>query len=631
MMGRLAWVPAVALMGLAACGGGAVSPGQAPDAQIPIDAAPPDMAPDAAPAPRVWFVEAGATGGDGGREAPFGDPAAAYAVARPEDVVLLLPGAHPTPPLPPPGVELSGSGPEVTSVAGPLVIDGPALIKGLAVEGGAPPLTVAPAGQAELEDVAVAAAGVGVAVDGALIARGLVAAGAPALRVAEGAEVDARGGGFEGVDGPAIASAGQLTLEASRVASSAEGIRVEGGTARVEGIRIDRASVGALVVGGRLELTGGLIREARTPGATGAAIRVTGGEARVESVEVEASDRGLRVDAEGTLRASGVTVRAPITDGLAIQGGAATVDGLAVRAPGNAAVAVLDGGRLTLEGARLDDARRVGVLVDSARLIGSGITVQGSTARGLILSDAEAEIEGLLVIEAADVGAQITDPRGEVRLTDARFARCGTSGVSVFGDSGPVRLTGVTVEGTTPGDMGLADGIHLFQARGELIDVVSRDNAGAGVLVEQSMSTLTRGALSGNADPGLVALEPRAPVQAAELTIEGNGGAGALAIAGALALTDCVIRETGINPGVGPGHGAFATAGGRLEVLRGASVDNVGSGVAFDPGTAGEVGGVTLTGNGGYGLRVSCGAAVEEPAANTARDNRLGPRSVCDR
>lgn len=624
----------LAVLLLAACDGGTAATSgavDAGDAAPPGDAAP-EVEPDAAPPARVWFVAAGATGGDGSRERPFGAPAAAYAVAVSGDLVLLLPGEHPSPPLPPAGVVLSGSGPEVTRVPGPLVLDRAGVeLRELGIVGGAPALAVRAAARVEALAV-VADDGPAVAVDGPLEARDLVAEGAPALAVGVDGALSARGGHLRGRDDAAVVEGGEATLEGVALSASGDALRLESGVARLAPARIEGAAVGARVLGGRLTIDGGTARRVEAAGAVGAAVRVTGGQADVSALVVEGGDRGLRVDAGGRLTVRGVVVYDPATDGLSLQGGEADVEGLRVERPGNAGVVAIDGATLDLRQATVVAPRRVGLLVDGATLRAAGLSVEAAETRGVSLLRAVASIDGMAVRGAGDVGVQITDPAGPVMVAAAQIEGAGTTGLSVFGDSGPpVELSGLVVEGTVVGEGGLADGVHVFAARARIDGVVSRGNAGAGIVFEQATGSVSGGELSGNADPGLVVIEPGEPVQVAELIVRDNGGAGMVAVGGALEVDRCVVEHSRANPAVGPGHGLHAVAGGALAVTGGRSAHNAGSGVGLEPATRGAVGGVELLDNAGYGLLAACGAEVFEPAPNVFRGNAAGERAVCDR
>ncbi len=600
-------------------------------APLPDVAAPDMLTPDMAPAARIWFVAHDAAGGDGSQRAPFARPDDAYAVARPGDLVILLPGRHPTPPLPPAGVELLGSGSRVTTVEGPMVVDRSVTLGAMTIDGGDPPLHITAEGRATIDEVRVSGAvSLVIRVDGALEGRDLSAVGSPALQVGVDAAVDVRGGALQGIDSAAVVSSGQLRLDTVGISADGDGVRVEGGEAVLDTPLIDGVAVGVRVLDGEAIVRGGLIRGAAEPGGTGAGVRVMGGMVRVEDVRITESDRGVRVDPQGTLDLQGCVVREPATDGLSIQGGRATGSGLTVVNPGNVGLAVLDDGAAELTNVSINGAARAGVLCDGARLVADGLVVQAARARGITLSRSSVELDGVVVFQAGDVCLQITDPIERVAVRDGTFEACVGSGVAVFGGGGEVVLQSLVVQGTTVGDGGLAEGVHLFRTRAELTGITSLDNAGAGVLFEQAAGFVRGGALSGNVDPGLVVLEPPTPVEGSMLLLEGNGGAGALVVAGELQITDSMALRTTISLDVALGHGFYATAGGRLVVQGGQAWENAGSGVAFDPATTGAVGASELFDNRGYGLDASCGAMVEEPEANSFRGNALGDRAACD-
>lgn len=619
---------ALALVGLTGCGGAATGGGAPVAVDGGVDAG--DVGPvDAGVLARLWYV-APSDGsndisdgiGDGSRDHPFGDAAAAYAVARAGDVIVLLPGEHAAPGVPPADVVLTGSGAESTRVNGPWLIDGPAVVRELTVVGGDPALRVAAA--VDFEAVAVSGR---LLVEGALVARDLMLQGT--LEVSAGATLTARGGAWTG-EGSALRSAGTVTLDGIWLSAPAgEAVVIDGGEATLTAITIADAAIGVQVLGGRVSVREGRFEAITDPGAVGAAVRVSGGEVMLDAITIDDSDRGLRVDEGGVLTATGVLVRAPRTDGLSVQGGAASVEGLRVEAPRNVGVAVLAGGRVTLADATVVAPGRIGVLVDGATLDSSGVLVEGAVERGVALSRAVATLDGLAVRAAGNVGVQITDPAGLVRLVDAVISDCGTTGIAVFGDGGPVEFAGVVVEGTRVGEGDLGEGVHIFQASAQLMGVIARDNARAGVLFEQATGAIRDGQLVGNGDPGLVVIEAREPVVASGLVVEGNGGAGLLVLGGELSAIG--VRAVGNRSaiGLGPGHGMQAAVGGTLTIEGGAAEDNAASGVAFEIASGGRVSGMTLRGNRDYGLLMACGTAVEEGAANVFVDNGRGERGGC--
>lgn len=610
---------ALALL-LAGCGGAATGGGGGPfDAEV--DAAPDAEPADAAPLTRLWYVAPGGDG-DGSRDRPFGDAAAAYAAARAGDTVVLLPGEHPAPGLPPPDVTLTGVGADATRILGPWRLDGPAVARELSVSGD-PALTVA----AAVELDAVAITGRLVVEAGALTARDL--SGRGVIEVAEAAALSARGGEWAG-EGRGLVSAGATTLDGVRLsAPGGDAAVVEGGEATFEATVIRDAAVGVRVTGGRLTVRDGRFEALSDPGAIGGAVRVEGGEATLVAVVIEDIDRGIRVDAGGSLVGDGVLVRGPRTDGVSMQGGVARIDGLRVEGAGNTGVAAVSGARLTLGEAVIEGAGRIGILVDGSTLDGEGVLVVDAAERGVSLLRAVADLDGLAVRAAGNVGVQITDPAGRVRLADATISGCGTTGIGVFGDGGPVEFEGLVVEGTVVGEGDLGEGVHIYQASARLAGVIARDNARAGVLFEQAAGTISDARLTGNGDPGLVVLEARAPISAAGVVAEANGGAGLLVLASELAVADVRAVGNRAQIGLGPGHGLAVALGGSLTVERGDAEDNAGSGISYDPATRGRVSGMALRGNRDFGLSTACGAAVEEGEGNRFADNGRGERGGC--
>lgn len=568
---------------------------------------------------RIWFVADGALDGDGSRDRPFGAPAAAYAVARAGDTVLLLPGAHPAPPAPPAEVVLSGAGPDATTITGPWTLDAPAIVRELAVTGG---WTIT----AELAVDAVAVTGA-LTIDGAVSGRDLHVVGE--ATVAPGARLDLLGGSLHSEAADALESAGEVRLD--QITASApmgSAIVVVGGALVVTGAQIERAVIGVEVTGGRAEVDETTLTAITDRDALGAAVRVRAGEAELTEVIIQDVARALRVDADGRLVGDGVIARDVDTDGLSVQSGVAEVDGLRVEGPGNAGIALTLDARATLTEATVVTPGRVGVLVDSATLEARGLLVDGSTERGITIARATATLDGFRVQGAGNVGVQITDPAGPVRLVDGAISNCRTSGIGVFGD-GEITFDDVVVEGTVRGEGDLGEGIHVYRGVARIDGLIARDNAGAGVLYEESSGTLTAVELSGNGDPGLVALDPPDPISAVRLTARDNGGAGVVVFGGRLALADSITEANRAAFGLGPGHGFYAGFGGVLDVEGGAALDNAASGVAYELGTSGRVEGTQMIGNGGYGLSIGCGAMVTDGGGLVFMGNGAGERGGC--
>lgn len=568
---------------------------------------------------RIWFVADGALDGDGSRDRPFGAPVDAYAVARAGDTVLLLPGEHPAPPAPPSDVVLSGAGLDATTVVGPWSLDAPALVRELAVTGGLTLTAAVALDSIEIEGV--------LHVDGAVTARDLYTRGEVTLTA--DARFDLLGGTLHSATGDALTSAGEIRLDAV-TASAPEGSAIvvtAGSTTLVNGW-VERAVIGVEVTGGQADVEATTFTAITDRDALGAAVRVRAGEAHLTGVTIEDVARALRVDADGRLFADGVVARDIDTDGLSIQSGAAEVDGLRIEGPGNAGIALTLDARLTLTEATVVAPGRVGVLVDGATLDARGLLVDGSTERGITLARATATLDGFRVQGAGNVGVQITDPAGPVRLVNGAVSSCRTSGVGVFGD-GEITFEGVVVEGTVRGEGDLGEGVHVYRGTARMAGIIARDNAGAGVLYEESTGTLTDVQLSGNGDPGLVALDPPDLISAVRLTARDNGGAGVVVLGGRLALADSVAEANRAAFALGPGHGFYAGFGGALDVEGGAALSNAASGVAYELGTTGRVEGIQMLDNGAFGLSVGCGAMVSDGGGLVFMGNAAGERGGC--
>ncbi len=663
-MGRFARGPALrlVLVGLAtlavvACDG-------APASLDPRDATPPP-APDArAPAPdvlleRLLHVSPGAdpVSADGSRERPYPDLVGAYVVAQPGDTVFLLPGDFGAAIEPPPQVALYGSGAELSTLDGPLVLTRPgADVRALAVLGGEPAVTIeAPAG---LLDVTVRdAIETGVLVRADATFEGLWVLGplrrpgadppgygedgpspGAAVAVETGASLTWRGGGIQGADWVGL-RAGAATVQLDELeilGTGGPGVLIEGGALVVRRLRVDAATgAGVRVIEGTAELTDVDVTDViyAADQGTGTGVGFVRARGQVTGLRVTGGERGLRIGEGAVVDATDVQVGDGSGSGVGVNGGTVRVRDLRVERMHNGGATVSQDGTLMLDGATFTATDRFGVLASGATLDARHVHVIDAPQRGVALLRAVAVITDLQIERAGEVGLAVTDPPadGAVQIGPAVITDCRGAGLSVFGRGGaPVLVTDLTVTGTLPGDGDLADGIQLFDAQARLVRVRSAGSGGAGASLEHADAVFEGVTLEDNAGPGVLIVDPAGPLLATDLVAQRNGGHNLLVLGGLVELRGGRLAEARAEPREGPGHGGLAAQGATL-VLRGVEVrGNAGHGlVALNRSTL-RLEAVTVTGNGGNGVNVACdGSTLSEPAANTFADNAAGDRGGC--
>lgn len=90
------------------------------------------------------------------------------------------------------------------------------------------------------------------------------------------------------------------------------------------------------------------------------------------------------------------------------------------------------------------------------------------------------------------------------------------------------------------------------------------------------------------------------------------------------------ISATRAVPAIGGGDGIAAPFQAELRISGGRIHANAGDGISVEGLSAIWLqDDVQIVDNGGWGLRVACGARVERPAAFEARGNGRGDRSIC--
>lgn len=552
---------------------------------------------DAALGARVVFVEAGAAGAraDGTRERPFPNAETAFAGARAGDLVVLLPGLHAAwSDSPPAGVEVEGLDRDRVRVAGPMRLAAEGVtLRNLTVVGGAPGIRVL-AG-ARLENVRVTETqGNGIEVTGGPFSAtevgvdlaagvGLLATGGP-VDLADVQVRGARGGGIRlsGVATQAVGlTVGDVDLDAEGI--RAHGLEVEGGDATIRGVTIGRVG-----------------------------------------------DRGVRIAQGADATLSDVNVTGPAADGVAVLSGAdATLEDVRIAGAGNVGLTINEATG-TVRRARVVGGGRAGALFSKGTFTVERLEVADAPDRGVSVLDGEGRFEGLHVHGAANVGLQVTAPRGLVVVVDGRFEDNGVSGIAAFEvPEGRLRLEGVSTRGARLGPEALGEGLHLYQAAATAVDLVSEGNGGGGVLVEQSSLTLERSVLRGNAGPGLVSVESVGGVHLEGVRAEANHGAGVLIIGGVLVTRGLVATGTlaaadGTADGVELVGGAVATM--TADELSG----NGGNGLFLFGDAHATATDLDTHDNVGYGVFVSCDTStLVVDGMSASANNGAGERNAC--
>lgn len=613
-----------------------------PSAPVTQDAARPEPAGDAAPLPdatvraRLLHVEAGAdaAGADGTRDRPYPDLAAAYAAARPGDVVFLLPGEHGAALAPPDDVELLGSGPGVSIVDGPLRLSrAGARIRGLTVRGGEPGVELT--APATLVDLQIAGASAEVYVEVHFERVEVIESVGIGVQVHPGAHLRWRGGGARSTGGDAVRSQeARLDIEGLAVRDPGGfGIYADGGTITADRIQVSGAAgAGLRFIEAETTATRVEVLDTRYEAGQGSASGVgfIGGHGVLRSARVRGGDRAVRVTRAARVEVWDVEVTGAV-DGLSAADGAIVqATDLRVRGVRNTGV-VVTRAEADLDQVTIQGTGRIGVLVSDGRLGARAVAVEDAAARGVAILSASARIADLQVRRAGDVGLQVTDPTGAVAVEGGVFEDCGTSGVGAFGRGPePVVLKEVAIRGTRLGAEQLAHGLHLLRAHVRCLDLTSEENEGAGVFAEGSTLSLEGARLRGNTEPGLVLLEAEGDASVAGVEADDNGGAGILVVGSAGRLHDVRAHGNRFAAAVGPGDGVAAAFGADVEVARGTLRENAGSGLSLIGVSAARLADTELSGNAGAGVNVACdGSRLTEAAGNRYADNAAGDRGGC--
>lgn len=637
----LAVVHLVAALGLGGCDDAAPAP-----VMVVVDAAVVDALPGDGPAievdqaivgPRLIHVGASADPRppDGSRERPYPTAREGFLVAEAGDVVFLLEGEHRAIEALPPDVELLGAGPESTRLAGPLQLaQAGAVVGGFTLVGGALDIQQ----PASVSDVRIDGAPTPALIGAAPATLNEVSVDTPigtdpAVRFT--ATVTWEGGGVSASPGIGIwAEGADLTLiDLDLTDIAGFGIFAEGGQHQVRGLRV-RGAAGAAARFLRAETTvvdcG--IADVATFENVGAGVGFVGGTGSVDGCEVVDAERGLRVTLGGRMTARNIRVTRMRGDGVSINDEAeGEVEDLVVDGARAGGVTVVRA-RATLRRVSLSDGRRHGLLVSRSTATVEGIEVSGGEARGIALLNSTARVEGGVIRGSPDVCVQVTDPEGENLLSGLTLEGCAGAGLGVFGvGTGSVALRDSTITGTTLGVDDFAAGVHVFDGAVQLSSVTIRGGSGEGVRLEGAAGRLDAVTVEDTPGPGLVALDPSAPIVVEGLVARRNGGAGVLVTGGALDLGAPTISGSTAAPGIGPGDGIAAPFQAVLTVRGGDIGDNANHGISVEGlSTVRLRESVRLHDNGGFGVQVGCGSTVEIPASYESVGNARGAESFCN-
>ena len=647
-------ISAVALA-MAACDDGAVGLDRS-DVAAADRADGPVRGSDAAvepPPSRPVFVDpvADEEGADGTASRPYPLADLALVNAAAGDVVVLLPGNHPTITALRGDVELWGSGVGVTQVEGPLAVVTPGVrIRGLTVVGGNPALALhAPC---RLEDVDVRRP------DGAAIA---VTADVELVDVAvEGGESN---GADPAADPAELFATVQVALDARLVwrggairGSAVAGLRAVEAQLDLETVDIVGAgSFGAVIVGGSTSIRDAVIRDVRAAGVrfiraeaemdgahiadvavdpdrgTGSGVGVVGGHVMLRDITVErALDRAFRVALGARLEGERLVALESGVDGLGVGGDAAAdVDGLVVDTAGTGGVTVVDG-EIHLRDVEVRNVGRHGFLIDRGTFDVDGFIVRGSRARGFTLVNAAGVFAGFDVDGAPDLGFSLRTPSGAIALRDGVVRNAGAVGIAIEGPvPSPVELVRVRVEGTVAGGGESGEGIQLRD--GALVghEVTSARNAGPGLVVDGSTVQIADSVFEENGGEGAVVIGGAGTF---ERTVAiGNRAAGFVFAESEGRLVESEARNTDFSVADGLGEGLAALINSRVEIEGGCFADNQVNGLyAFGRSTIVVSHGARLTGNGGFGVYAFCdGSLVQATLDVTIEDNVRGARNPC--
>jgi hypothetical protein len=382
----------------------------------------------------------------------------------------------------------------------------------------------------------------------------------PAGVVLEGPAGAVLEGGAEG--GAVLTGEGALTLR---------GLTVRGGEValagpgpwRLEGVRLEgQRRAGLERRGGELWWEGGALVAAAGARPAHGVLLAGGARAHLGGLRWEGGfGRAVEVREASRLTLAGARVRGADT-ALHLREGEARVGDL--EASGGRGVALMaGGGRLVVEGARVEGGASALVARGGARVEVRGLSSVGAREPAVNLVGGEGLLAGLRVRDCrGDFAVALLASRATLRDAEVDAS----AALGVLAHQGEVVLERVRVRGVGAGPEGLdGDGVVARAGRLRLREVRVEGAAGVGVLAAEGARVEAEALQVVGAGAAGVAAETRAELLAGELRVSGTrGGPAVLAAAGGVVRVQAL--ESGDNR-----DGALqadCAGGGRLQVER---------------------------------------------------------------
>ena len=646
------------LLALIACDGNPAGTQIRPD--MNPDAAPPspiDMTVDSGPDATVSRLihvapNADLRSADGSRDHPYPTLARAYREARAGDVVFMLPGQHQDPMAPPAGVELLGSGPEVTTLNGPLLLtQNESIIGGFTIEGGAPALRIT--GTAKVSDLTVTAAiGIGIELHAdARFTQVKITETAPDRETPEG-EFTADGpspGAALRIDDATLNWNGGLIEDAAWIGVRAlnarvtltdvdltriggNGIYAFGGELNLDRVRIDQATGAGLQLieisteAAALDVTETAFDDTQN---TGSGISILGGQAQLDDVRILGGERAIRTNLAADVTVVGVRIVDAVSGMSVGQDTLLAVNGALIQNARQGGISI-NRGTAVLDGLLIEDSGRYGILAADGHIEAEDITIDTIAGRGISLSRTGGHIRGFIIRQASDVGFQVIDPpNAPLTLGPGAIDECANAGLSLL-DTEDLTIDDLSIRRTKRGSDDLAEGIHAIEANAVFNRLVVEGSEGAGLLLERSTVAIQTGLLTGNAEPGVVALNGPEASTFAHLEVTDNSGTGFLFITSPADLTECNVYRNRAALGLGTGEGLTASVESAVTVNRGVFHDNPGHGLYLQGSSTAEITEAQFTNNGGFCVFMSCDSSRWiDGGRNQFRNNDQGNFNAC--
>ncbi|REG24429.1 hypothetical protein ATI61_11437 [Archangium gephyra] len=428
----------------------------------------------------VWVDAARGGAGDGSRARPFASLSELLARGPGGGApvrVHLAPGRYPGSFLLPAGWELVGAGAVLHGAGTEPVIRAPegVRLKDLVIEGGTWGLDAS--GAVRLEAVRLRGQGLG------------------AVRMESG-RLTVEGGGLEaagtGAVGVFLGAGSRAELRGTTFTGAyRRGVEARNAEAELESVRFRGPQTALYQEAGRVRL-----RHVSVEGGREVGLFVQRGTLRLEDVTVTGHEFGLQ-SMKATLEGWGFTSVRAVRAGVALVGSQVELEDTVVLGSGAFGGVSLVASETVLRGLRVDGAEEYGLMVTRGRLrleravLTRLTTRDGESGDGLHLRDAQVEVEGLVVREAAGVGV-LAAQGSQVVLREASLESCREAGVWAE-TLGRVTAVGVEVRGSRgPALVAMADGVLRVDA------LTARDNAAGLVMADCEGATgVTLGRVTG--------------------------------------------------------------------------------------------------------------------------------------